>query len=138
MVELDGAALWVTTTHLSTAPAADRAAQVAAVAALHSDAMETGVVVGDLNADPGSAELGPLRERFADAWELAAERDDQAGWRFWRHDGGATSPARSPRKRVDQVWVSPGIAVAAARVLDSAGASDHLPLVVDLLVPSGV
>jgi endonuclease/exonuclease/phosphatase family metal-dependent hydrolase len=138
MVELDGAALWVTTTQLGDGPADERAAQLAAVAALHSDAMETGVVVGDLNADPGSAELAPLRERFADAWELAAERDDRAGWRFWRHDTGATSPAGAPRHRVDQVWVSPGIAVAAARVVDAAGASDHLPLVVDLLVPSGV
>jgi endonuclease/exonuclease/phosphatase family metal-dependent hydrolase len=138
MVELDGAALWVTTTHLTAGAAEDRAAQVAAVSALHSDAMETGVVVGDLNADPGSAELAPLRERFADAWELAAERDDQAGWRFWRRDEGSTHPAGAPRHRIDQVWVSPGIAVAAARVLDGAGASDHLPLVVDLLVPSGV
>jgi endonuclease/exonuclease/phosphatase family metal-dependent hydrolase len=108
------------------------------VAALHSDAMETGVVVGDLNADPGSAELAPLRERFADAWELAAERDDRAGRHFWRRAAGSTHPAEAPRHRVDQVWVSPGIAVASARVLDGAGASDHLPLVVDLLVPSGV
>jgi endonuclease/exonuclease/phosphatase family metal-dependent hydrolase len=40
--------------------------------------------------------------------------------------------------RYDQVWVTPGITVAGARVLDGAGASDHLPLAVDLLVPSGV
>jgi endonuclease/exonuclease/phosphatase family metal-dependent hydrolase len=138
MVELDGAALWVTTTHLTTGSAEERAAQVAALGALHEDAMETGVLVGDLNADPDAPELGPLRERFGDAWELAAERDDQgAGWRFWRH-GGATSPARSPHRRIDQVWVTPGIAVASARVLDAAGATDHLPLAVDLLVPSGV
>jgi len=36
------------------------------------------------------------------------------------------------------VWVSAGVAVAAAQVLDAGGASDHLPLMVDLLVPSGV
>jgi endonuclease/exonuclease/phosphatase family metal-dependent hydrolase len=36
------------------------------------------------------------------------------------------------------VWVSEGIDVASARVLDAAGASDHLPVVVDLRVPSGV
>ena len=39
---------------------------------------------------------------------------------------------------LDQVWVSPGVTVAAARVLDAEGASDHLPLVVDLEVSSGV
>ena len=42
------------------------------------------------------------------------------------------------RRRIDQVWVSGGIGVVSARVLDAEGASDHLPLVVDLLVPSGV
>jgi hypothetical protein len=36
------------------------------------------------------------------------------------------------------VWVSAGVGVAAAAVLDGAGASDHLPLVVDLEVRSGV
>ena len=138
MIELDGGALWITSTHLTTGSTEERAAQVAALAALYDDAMETGVLVGDLNAAPDAGELAPLRERFADAWELAAERDDRAGRRFWRHDAGATHPAGAPRERIDQVWVSPGIAVAAARVLDGVGASDHLPLVVDLLVPSGV
>jgi endonuclease/exonuclease/phosphatase family metal-dependent hydrolase len=138
MVELDGAALWVTTTHLTSGPAEERAEQVAALAALHTGDMATGLLVGDFTADPDAAELEPLRQGFRDAWELAAERDDQvAGWRFWRQ-GGATSPAGSPQRRVDQVWVSPGIGVASARVLDAAGATDHLPLVVDLLVPSGV
>jgi endonuclease/exonuclease/phosphatase family metal-dependent hydrolase len=138
MIELDGAALWVTTTHLTTAPPEQRAAQVAAIAALHTDAMATGVVVGDLNARPDAPELAALREQFTDAWELAGEREDRARWQFWHRDAGLTHPARLPRKRIDQVWVTPGIRVASARVLDGAGASDHLPLVVDLLVPSGV
>jgi len=138
MVELDGGALWVTTTHLATGSTEERSAQVAALAGLVTGDMATGVLVGDFNADPDAAELEPVRERFQDAWELAAERDDQAaGWRFWRHDG-ATHPAGSPQRRIDQVWVSPGITVAAARVLDAGGATEHLPLVVDLLVPSGV
>jgi endonuclease/exonuclease/phosphatase family metal-dependent hydrolase len=34
--------------------------------------------------------------------------------------------------------VTPGVAVAAAEVLDGAGSSDHLPLMVDLRVRSGV
>lgn len=109
MIELDGGALWVTSTHLTTGSADDRAAQVAAVTALHADAMETGVVVGDLGGAPDDASLGPLQARFSDA--------------------------RGVAYAVDQVWVTPGIAVAAARVLEDAG---HRPLVVDLLVPSGV
>jgi endonuclease/exonuclease/phosphatase family metal-dependent hydrolase len=138
MLELDGAALWVTTTHLTTRPPEERAAQIAALAELHTDPMATGVLVGDLNADPDAAELALLRERFTDAWELAREREDQAGWRFWQRQEGHTHPARHPHRRIDQVWVSAGVGVAGARVLDGAGASDHLPLVVDLEVVSGV
>jgi endonuclease/exonuclease/phosphatase family metal-dependent hydrolase len=137
LVELDGAALWVTATHLSTGDPARRAAQVAAVAELHTGPMETGVVVGDFNAGPDAPELGALRTRFTDAWHLARAREDRAGWRFWHHHHGETFPARGPHKRIDQVWVSAGIGVAAAHVVDAAGASDHLPLVVDLLVRSG-
>ncbi|HEX2072550.1 MAG TPA: endonuclease/exonuclease/phosphatase family protein [Geodermatophilus sp.] len=138
MVELDGGALWVTNTHLTTRSADERAAQVAALAALHTEPMETGVLVGDFNAGPDAPELTALRERFTDAWELAPARGDQAGWRFWQRDEGLTHPARSPHHRIDQVWVSTGVAVASAQVLDAYGASDHLPVVVDLEVRSGV
>ena len=137
MIELDGGALWVTTTHLSR-KSGDRAAQVAALADLHTAPMETGVVVGDFNASPDAPEMAGLRAKFADAWELANERDDRSGWKFWQHDEGHTHPARSPHRRIDQAWVTPGVAVAAAEVLDGAGASDHLPLMVELEVRSGV
>src|SRR3954454_21376619 len=59
MVELDGAALWVTTTHLTSGPAEERAEQVAALAALHTGDMATGLLVGDFTADPDAAELEP-------------------------------------------------------------------------------
>jgi endonuclease/exonuclease/phosphatase family metal-dependent hydrolase len=138
MVELDGGALWVTTTHLTTDSPEERAAQVAAVAELHTEPMETGVIVGDFNADPDAPELGVLRQRFTDAWQLARARDDQAGWRFWSRDEGNTHPSGFPRRRIDQIWVAAGVAVAGAHVLDAEGASDHLPVVVDLEVRSGV
>jgi endonuclease/exonuclease/phosphatase family metal-dependent hydrolase len=137
MIELDGGALWVTTTHLSR-KSGDRAAQAAAVADLHTAPMETGIVVGDFNAAPDAPEFAVLREKFADAWELANERDDRSGWRFWQHDDGNTHPARSPHRRIDHAWVTPGVAVATAEVLDGAGASDHLPLMIELEVRSGV
>jgi endonuclease/exonuclease/phosphatase family metal-dependent hydrolase len=138
MVELDGGTLWVTATHLSGGNPERRAAQVATVADLHTEGMETGVIVGDFNAEPEAPEFDALRQRFTDAWQLARARDNQAGWRFWRGDEGDTFPARAPRKRIDHVWVSEGVAVAGARVGDGEGASDHLPLVVDLEVRSGV
>jgi endonuclease/exonuclease/phosphatase family metal-dependent hydrolase len=137
MIELDGAALWVTVTHLSRS-GSDRAAQVAAVADLQTGPMETGVVVGDFNSNPDAPELAALRSRFGDAWLLAHDREDRSAWRIWQHGDGYTHPARSPHRRIDQAWVTPGVAVVAAQVLDGGGASDHLPLMVDLEVPSGV
>ena len=86
MVELDGAALWVTTTHLSPGPAEHRTAQAAELAALHTESMETGVLFGDFGTAPDSPDLVPLLERF-------------------------TEVGRSGR--VDQVWVSAGIDVTA-------------------------
>ncbi|RBY96681.1 endonuclease [Blastococcus sp. TF02-8] len=138
MVELDGAALWVTATHLTTRSADERAAQVQALADLHTESMETGVLVGDFNTAPDAPELDVLRQRFTDAWTLARARDDQAGWKFWQTEAGNTHPARSPHRRIDQVWVSSGVSVAGASVLDAEGASDHLPVVVDLEIRSGV
>jgi endonuclease/exonuclease/phosphatase family metal-dependent hydrolase len=138
LIELDGGTLWVTATHLTTRSAQERTDQVAALGALHTEQMETGVLVGDFNARPDAPELDVLRERFTDAWHLAQARGDRAGWRFWHRDEGLTHPARSPHRRIDQVWVSAGVTVAAAQVLDADGASDHLPLMVDLLVQSGV
>jgi endonuclease/exonuclease/phosphatase family metal-dependent hydrolase len=124
-------ALAVTTTHLSSSSAADRAAQAAAVAAL-GDPGTPGVLVGDLNADAAAGELDELRERFTDAWALAADRSDQAGRFSLRAGQGLTHPARRPRVRIDQVWVTPGVTVRDARVLDGSATSDHHPLLVDL------
>jgi endonuclease/exonuclease/phosphatase family metal-dependent hydrolase len=138
MVELDGGTLWVTATHLTTHSAEERAAQVAALSALHTGPMEAGVVVGDFNARPDAPELGVLRERFTDAWSAAPAREDRSGWRFWHRNEGDTHPAHAPSRRIDQVWLSPGVTVTSAQVVDAGGASDHLPLVVDLAVRSGV
>ena len=138
LIETDGGALWVTTTHLSSDSRADRAEQAAVLAALHTDPGEPGVLVGDLNADVDAPELAVLAERFTDAWQLAGARSDQAGT-FSRHrDQGLTHPARHPRVRIDQVWVSGGVAVTDARVLDGSATSDHHPLLVDLEVDPGV
>lgn len=137
LVRLDAGALWVTTTHLSSRSAQDRAVQAAAVAELVTGPEAPGVLVGDLNADAGAPELAVLRERCGDAWELAGQRHDQSG-RFSVHTGqGLTHPARRPRVRIDQVWVSTGVTVTGARVLDGSGASDHHPLLVDLTITPG-
>jgi endonuclease/exonuclease/phosphatase family metal-dependent hydrolase len=138
LVELDGGALWVTITHLSARSTQDRAAQAAVVAGLHSEPMETGVLVGDLNADADAPELAVLRKRFTDAWQLAGARSDQSPRWSLHRDAGRTHPARRPHVRIDQVWVAGGVTVTAAEVLDGSACSDHHPLLVDLAVTAGV
>ncbi|WP_369139724.1 endonuclease/exonuclease/phosphatase family protein [Modestobacter versicolor] len=123
--------LQVVATHLSSGSAADRAAQAAAVCALRTGE-GAWVLAGDLNADARAAELRVLRAGLADAWELAADRRDQARRFSLRGGRGLTHPARRPRVRIDQVWVSPEVTVTGARVLDGSTSSDHHPLLVDL------
>lgn len=79
------------------------------------------VLVGDFNAPPGAAELAPIWDRLDDA---AAARPPAA----------ATYPAESPRTRIDYLTHSPGIGVESVRV-PSTQASDHLPVVAELLLP---
>ena len=138
LIELDGGTLWVTTTHLTRGEGPERAEQLAAIAALHTEHMEGGVVVGDFNTTPDAPEMAALQPLFTDAWTIARDRTDRSGWRFWQHDTGFTHPAGSPHRRIDQAWVTGGVAVTSARVLDGQGASDHLPLLLELEVPSGV
>jgi endonuclease/exonuclease/phosphatase family metal-dependent hydrolase len=73
------------------------------------------IIVGDFNANPDSHEIGRVREQFDNAFELGGIGH------------GYTSPADAPAEIIDYVFVSPGIQVASAEVVNSL-ASDHLPV----------
>lgn len=79
------------------------------------------IVFGDLNATPDAYELAPLLARFRDAWSAGA-------------GPGFTFPSTGPAKRIDYVLVSDDIRVREASV-PAARASDHLPVIVKLVVP---
>ena len=78
------------------------------------------LVLGDLNAPPDAPELAPLLARLTDAWPASA-------------GPGFTYPADKPEKRIDYVLVSPHFRVRSATV-PTTEASDHRPVVVDLVV----
>ncbi|MDQ4039787.1 MAG: endonuclease/exonuclease/phosphatase family protein [Actinomycetota bacterium] len=120
LIELDGGALWVVNTHLSHQSADERAAQARAVRGLVDDAMGTAVIAGDFNADNDSPDLAALSD-LRDAWTECGQGD------------GCTHPAHRPNKRLDHVLCSGGVLPSSAQVLRS-DASDHLPLLVDLLI----
>ncbi len=118
LAELDE--LTVGCVHLQHNSADGRERQAAAVlAALPPD--RPILLAGDFNAEPRDSELATLGRRLDDVWPRAGQ------------GRGATFPSRWPRRRLDQVYVSAGLRPIRARVVASK-ASDHRPLVVDLVV----
>lgn len=120
LIELDGGALWVVNTHLSYESTKDRAAQAHAVRGLVDEGMGTAVIAGDFNADNDAPELSVLAD-LRDAWTECG------------HGDGRTHPAHRPSKRLDHILCSNGVIPSGAQVVP-ADASDHRPLVVDLLI----
>ena len=82
------------------------------------------VLVGDFNAPPDAPELAPLWAELTDTW-------DEAG-----SGPGYTFPTTDPVKRIDYITVSPDIDTLDADVV-ATEASDHLPVVADLVVRRG-
>ncbi len=82
------------------------------------------VLVGDFNAPPDAPELAPLWTELVDSWSIAGSGD------------GYTYPTVDPVKRIDYITTSPNIDTIAADVV-ATEASDHLPVVADLVVRRG-
>ncbi len=98
-----------------------RQMQVAEMLAVVKASSRPVILTGDMNAPPDAAEIRPLRQALRDVW------NDSDG-------NGATFPAEGPSRRIDFVLVSRDIEVRRARVVRT-DASDHLPVVADLVLP---
>ena len=123
-IDVDGRAVRVFDTHLDyRGDPRVRRLQVAAMLDVIGAGAEPTILIGDLNAEPGAAELQPLLARLRDAWDPGA-------------GAGLTFPADTPVKRIDYVLVSRHFDVHATRVPVSV-ASDHRPVVVDLTLRVG-
>jgi endonuclease/exonuclease/phosphatase family metal-dependent hydrolase len=129
-VEVAGRRARVVATHLQHDSPAGRLAQARALAAEVAASPEPVVLLGDLNATPGAPELAPLTDPtgrggagLVDAWVVGGDGP------------GATFPSDAPRARIDHVLVAAELTVTAAAVVPT-DASDHRPVVVDLLVPA--
>lgn len=79
-------------------------------------------VAGDLNESPGGAAWQRLADGLVDVLDVAGQ-------------AAPTYPAARPRRRIDAVLLSPGIAAAPVPISgdDLARATDHLPIAVDLV-----
>ncbi|WP_165969827.1 endonuclease/exonuclease/phosphatase family protein [Nonomuraea terrae] len=121
LVAVRGVRVQVFNTHLQNNDADERLDQARAIGPLAASRAGPVVLTGDLNARPGTPEIRVLAEVLADAWPTAGEGD------------GRTYPAGGPDARIDYVFTSPGVEVAAAWVV-RCDASDHLPVFADLRV----
>jgi len=135
-LDVGGVAVRVLATHLQHDAAEGRRAQLRHLARVASGVAAgvaaTGparaghgrpvVLLGDLNATPDAPELQELERVLVDAWSVAGAGDRR------------TFPARRPRMAIDHVFTSPDVGVEAVTVVRS-DASDHRPLVADLVLP---
>jgi endonuclease/exonuclease/phosphatase family metal-dependent hydrolase len=120
-----GARFTVSGSHLAT-DAAERPDQAARWKQALTAVEGPLIVGGDLNEGPGGG-----------AWRTVADGlTDTAG----TTPATLTFPATLPRLRLDGLFVSPDIAVERYEVIDtdqSRRASDHLPVLAELILPSG-
>lgn len=123
VIRVRGVRLRVYDTHLDfRADPAVRAAQIADMLAIMDERPGPAILAGDFNAAPGAAELAPLWGEMSDVMSRTGGPDIP------------TYPADVPRERIDYVTTTPDIGVRGVRVPETV-ASDHRPVVADLLVP---
>jgi endonuclease/exonuclease/phosphatase family metal-dependent hydrolase len=124
VVTVRGTRVRVADTHLQHNDNLEREAQAARIVELLGPDPRRTVLLGDLNAVPGTPEIETLTGVFVDSWAAVGD------------GAGFTYPAELPDRRIDYVLASPDVRPVAARV-PATDASDHLPVVVDYLVPRG-
>ncbi len=84
------------------------------------DERDQTILLGDLNADPPTAEMKLIATAgMVDSWTGSGEGD------------GFTYYATDPYKRIDYLWISPDLEVLEIEVIQTP-ASDHLPVVAEL------
>jgi endonuclease/exonuclease/phosphatase family metal-dependent hydrolase len=122
-----GGVQWqVLTVHMSTDAAQRRAHQSAVVAQLPRPRSAPLIVGGDINEDPGGPMFGAIASGRQDCFAVAGT------------GSGLTSPARSPRRRIDAIFADPSLSVVSCEVVDVDGveaASDHRPVIAVLSRP---
>lgn len=124
-----GATFAVAGTHLDVvaAPRLRHVGELHTAVAAHVPAHVPCVIAGDINDVPGSSPWQTLAERRPEAW---AEAGDGQGF---------TSQAKTPRQRIDGIFVDPRIRIVSATVWDGPDAkiaSDHLPVLAELELPA--
>lgn len=127
-LEVGGVELTVASMHLGLRPD-ERVRNIADVAAVLAGSTTPLVLAGDVNEPPG----GP-------AWEALAALGLRDAYAVAPRGGELTFPAALPRRRIDGIFVGPGLEVVSCGVptdlagTDLTSATDHLPVLAVLTV----
>jgi endonuclease/exonuclease/phosphatase family metal-dependent hydrolase len=123
-----GGARWrVLSVHMSTDPAERRRHIPAVASQLVVNPAAPLIVGGDINEDPGGPMFGEFTTRLQDCFAVAGSGT------------GLTSPATSPRRRLDAIFASSSLTVVSCEVVDTPDvepASDHRPVLAVLRQPT--
>ncbi|MBC6460231.1 endonuclease/exonuclease/phosphatase family protein [Actinomadura sp. HBU206391] len=123
-VKVRGVPLQVYNTHLQHDNAAERLEQAQAIKTLIGRPRESFVLLGDLNATPEQPEIRALADDMADSWVEGGVGD------------GLTYDSEDPTSRIDYVLTSSRVVTRTAAVVTSDPvASDHLPVIAEVLLP---
>lgn len=136
-VGIDGRTLPVFNTHFGLDPE-ERRRQATEVLEI-TEGVDDAVLVGDLNAEPGSPPYERLTSSFTDGVAAADAAAPTFPSPYVEPDGGkapGSHTAYVPDRRIDHVLHRPGIESRDARLVHSL-ASDHSPVVSDLAVSGG-
>lgn len=121
-IDVRGVDLVFCSTHLAASSQTDRLVQAQEIIDLvgREDPV---IVVGDVNALPGSPEVEILQDAFTDAWSQSGEGD------------GSTYPAEDADGRIDALYLGGSVrSLRTVVVRTSPEASDHLPVVSRVLL----
>ncbi len=120
-IKVRGVTVRFANTHLQHNDNLEREAQAAKIVELLGSEPRRTFLVGDLNATAETPEITTLTNVFTDAWTKVGEGD------------GFSYPSEDPHARIDYVLASRDVTPRRAKVALT-DASDHLPVVVDVVV----
>jgi endonuclease/exonuclease/phosphatase family metal-dependent hydrolase len=125
VVDVPGVDLEVFNTHLADGSATDRVHQATQIQQVIGIPERPTILVGDMNAPPGAPEITTLEGFLTDTWIAVGEGP------------GYTFESKKPAARVDYVFTSHAVRPEQGQVvITDPGASDHLPVAVQLPITS--
>lgn len=128
VINVEGNHISFYSTHLDHQRSEQRQSQVKEILAIADESDRPAVVVGDLNAVPGTPEMNTILSQFSDVFAALGQDDD------------FTYPVENPNRRIDYILTEGAIQPLSAEVIDT-DSSDHLPIVADLRIeqtPNGL